>query len=208
MENQQLEDLPKRRERRDALENRERLIAVAKELFATQGVEATNMQDIARTAGVGQGTLYRHFARKSELCDALVHEDIVAFKGRVGAMIDDAALSPLARLETLIVEKVRLTESHLAVLAAMEDGSGGGRHPKPFRGPFRTWMHEQLTTLLTEAVAQNELAPLDIAFTADAILATGAPQLYRYQRYELGYTSERIMAGMRQLFVEGLRRKG
>ena len=40
-----------------------------------------------------------------------------------------------------------------------------------------------------------------------AILAAVAPHLYRYQRQELGYSSERIMAAMRRLFIDGLRQK-
>src|SRR5690606_37833343 len=66
--------LPRQRERRDARENRQRLLAAAKRLFAAQGVDATSMHEIARTAGVGQGTLYRHFADKAELCHALLKE--------------------------------------------------------------------------------------------------------------------------------------
>ena len=76
---------------------------------------------------------------------------------------------------------------------------------KPFRGPFHSWLHEQITSLLDQAVAQGEVARLDAAFAADAILAAVAPHLYRYQRQDLGYSSERIMAAMRHLFVDGLR---
>ncbi len=197
---------PERRERRDARENRQRLVATAKELFAAQGIDITNMQDIARAAGVGKGTLYRHFADKGELCHALIKEDIAAFQERLGAVIGGtwALASPLARLDTLIVEKLRLTESHLPLFAAMEQASGTGR-VKPFRGPFHTWLREQIACLLVEAIALGEVAALDVEFTADAILAAVTPPLYSHQRRELGYSGERIAAGMRRLFIDGLR---
>ncbi|KPV48990.1 hypothetical protein SE17_35115, partial [Kouleothrix aurantiaca] len=73
-----------RPQRRDARENREALLAVAKRLFAEQGVEATSMAEIAREAGVGQGTLYRHFADKAAVCQGLIGEDLDAFQERVG----------------------------------------------------------------------------------------------------------------------------
>jgi AcrR family transcriptional regulator len=203
--NDQVESVPKRRERSDARENRRQLLAVAKGLFNAQGIEHTSMHEIGRTAGVGQATLYRNFADKGEICQALIQEDLVAFQERVGALIGGASISPMARLETLIIEKNQLTESHLPLFAAIDEAAAGAQR-KPFRGPFHTWLHEQITRLLDQAVGQGEVAPLDAAFAADAILAAVAPHLYRYQRQDLGYSSERIMAAMRHLFVDGLRR--
>ena len=204
--NDQVVTAPKRRERSDARENRQQLLAVAKQLFTEQGIDTTSMHEIGRTAGVGQATLYRHFADKGEICQALIKEDLAAFQERVGALIGGVAAvaSPMARLETLIVEKNRLTESHLPLFAAIDEAAAAAPH-KPFRGPFHTWLHEQITSLLAQAVAQGEVAPLDAAFAADAILAAVAPHLYRYQRQDLGYSSERIIAGMRHLFIDGLR---
>ncbi len=206
--NDQIVTAPKRRERSDARENRQQLLAVAKQLFTTQGIEHTSMHEIGRTAGVGQATLYRHFADKGEICHALIKEDLAAFQERVGALIGGAGAlaSPMARLDTLIVEKNRLTESHLPLFAAIDEAAAAAQR-KTFRGPFHMWLHEQITSLLAQAVAQGEVAPLDAAFAADAILAAVAPHLYRYQRQDLGYSSERIMAGMRHLFIDGLRRR-
>jgi AcrR family transcriptional regulator len=204
--NDQIDLVPKRRERRDARENRQQILVIAKQLFTTQGIDITSMHEIGRTAGVGQATLYRHFADKGEICQALIKEDLAAFQERVGALIGSAGAvaPPLARLDTLLVEKNRLTESHLPLFAAIDEAAAAAPH-KPFRGPFHTWLHEQITSLLGQAVAQGEVAPLDAAFAADAILAAVAPHLYRYQRQNLGYSSERIMAAMRHLFIDGLR---
>jgi AcrR family transcriptional regulator len=205
--NDQVENVPKRRERSDARENRQQLLAAAKQLFAAQGVDHTTMHEIGRTARVGQATLYRHFADKGEICQALIKEDLVAFQDRVGALIGGAGAvaSPMARLDTLIAEKNRLTESHLPLFAAIDEAATAAPR-KAFRGPLHVWLHEQITSLLAQAVAEGEVAPLDAAFAADAILAAVGPHLYRYQRQDLGYSSERIMAAMRHLFIDGLRR--
>lgn len=61
----------KRTLRADARRNREAVIAAAKKLFADQGLEA-QMPDVARTANVGVGTVYRHFPTKDDLIAALV----------------------------------------------------------------------------------------------------------------------------------------
>ena len=61
--------------RKDAELNRERLLAAARELFATRGLEVT-LNEIAHHAGVGVGTAYRRFANKEEVIDALFEEGL------------------------------------------------------------------------------------------------------------------------------------
>ena len=200
-------DVPKRRERADARENRRLLLAVAKQRFAEQGVAATSMQEIARVAGVGQGTLYRHFAHKGELCLALIQDDVAEFQARLSSVIDDVqgGMSPLARLATLIVQRVGLMERHLPLFAAIDEAGANLRRGDRFRGPFDTWVHEQVVELLSEAAAHKEMADLDIAVTADLILATMSAALYRYQRTTCGYGQERIVAAIRRMCIDGLR---
>ena len=62
-----------RSQRADARRNRERVIAAAKVCMAREGLDA-QIEDIARAAGVGVGTVYRHFHTKDELVEALAAE--------------------------------------------------------------------------------------------------------------------------------------
>src|ERR1700754_3547485 len=66
-----------RAERSDSVRNRERLLAVARELFAAEGLHAP-MDRIASTAGVGPGTLYRHFPTRLALWEAVLDEPLRA----------------------------------------------------------------------------------------------------------------------------------
>jgi AcrR family transcriptional regulator len=59
--------------RRDAQRNRARIVSSARTLFARDGVEVS-VDDITREAGVGMGTLYRHFPTKEELIDAVLED--------------------------------------------------------------------------------------------------------------------------------------
>jgi AcrR family transcriptional regulator len=63
--------------RSDARKNRERLLVAAGQVFEEKGLEAS-VADVARVAGVGMGTLYRRFASKDALIEALVSEVLEA----------------------------------------------------------------------------------------------------------------------------------
>ncbi|MFD5452426.1 TetR/AcrR family transcriptional regulator [Streptomyces sp. NPDC003470] len=67
--------------RADARRNRERLLAVAAEAFAERG-EGASLDDIAKRAGVGVGTLYRHFPTRRALLEAAYLERIEAIAAR------------------------------------------------------------------------------------------------------------------------------
>lgn len=68
-------DKPGRGLRKDAERNRQRVLDAARELFAEKGMEAT-LNDVAQHAKVGVGTVYRRFATKEELVDAIFEDGI------------------------------------------------------------------------------------------------------------------------------------
>jgi AcrR family transcriptional regulator len=61
--------------RADARRNRERLVQAARTVFASRGSEAS-MEEIAKAADVGVGTLYRHFPRRIDVVEAVYREDV------------------------------------------------------------------------------------------------------------------------------------
>lgn len=64
-----------RRPRADAQRNRERILEVAKEAFTSSGAD-TSLDDIAKQAGVGAGTLYRHFPTRDALLEAVYRTEV------------------------------------------------------------------------------------------------------------------------------------
>jgi AcrR family transcriptional regulator len=77
--------------RRDAERNRQLIIAAARALFAERGL-AASLEDVARGAGVGVGTLYRHFPNREALIDALFADAL----DTIGRIVDDAVAMPRA----------------------------------------------------------------------------------------------------------------
>jgi AcrR family transcriptional regulator len=76
-------------QRAHARRNHELLIAAAREVFAEQGVEAS-LEEIARRAGLGIGTLYRHFATREALVEAIFERRI----GELVAVAEEAVAEP------------------------------------------------------------------------------------------------------------------
>ncbi|MEW2451670.1 helix-turn-helix domain-containing protein [Streptomyces parvulus] len=76
--------------RADARRNRERLLAVAGEAFAERG-EGASLDDIARRAGVGVGTLYRHFPTRQALLEAAYLDRIEAIAARADVLAAERA---------------------------------------------------------------------------------------------------------------------
>lgn len=78
-----------RRPRADAQRNRDRLLAAARTVFAAgqQAGEPVTLEQVARAAGVGIGTLYRHFASREALVEALYREELEQLCARVDELL-------------------------------------------------------------------------------------------------------------------------
>jgi AcrR family transcriptional regulator len=206
---------PRRHERRDAAEHRQRILEVARHLFAEQGVDAVSMHQIALAAGIGQGTLYRRYAHKGELCLDLLREHYERFVEEIASLLAPTATSPaLERLESVLAHLVLLLEEQGTMAGpgagtAMRDRPCNeadlSRHMAFQQTPWYRWLHELVAGLLTEAVERGELASLDVPYTADVMLVALHPAFYRFQRQERGFSSERILQGLRHLYIDGVK---
>jgi AcrR family transcriptional regulator len=100
--------------RADAARNRRLLLAAAADEFAARGLDAS-VADIARRAGVGKGTVFRHFATKDDLLAAIVLDRIDALNA-VGERLLDAADPGAALLEFLTVAAQQRQQRDLSFL--------------------------------------------------------------------------------------------
>jgi len=197
-----------RKERRDAAAHRQHILAVARTLFAEQGVDVTTMHEIARTAGVGQGTLYRRYAHKGELCAALLEENAQRFRQEIEAQVEQATshdTSALEQLDVLLTRLATFTDLNGPLLGAIGDAACGERRHAAYTSPLYQWLRKMVVQLLGRAVQQGEAPALDVEGTVDAVLAPLSVDLYLYQRRELGHSPERIIAALRRLLFVGLK---
>lgn len=100
--------------RADAARNRKLLLAAAADEFAERGLDAS-VADIARRAGVGKGTVFRHFATKDDLLAAIVLDRIEALNA-AGARLLEAADPGAALLEFLTIAAHQRQQHDLSFL--------------------------------------------------------------------------------------------
>ncbi len=119
------DDAPAKPLRADAQRNYDKLVAAAREVFAERGTEGS-LDEIAKRAGVGPGTLYRHFPTRDDLIDALMRD----WSARVVADSETAAAGELPPRETLekwfevFIRHITLHRGAAAkITAAMDDPS-------------------------------------------------------------------------------------
>ena len=168
-------------ERKDAARNRAKILEAARELLDQRPIGEICMDELARRAGVGKGTVYRRFADRASLCRALLDEDSKAVQAQVldgfGLDLDAPWVSrALALLEALFQFTVR-NASLLSEARAFERGC-----PTRFDHPAHVWQRDTLGLYLHRAIDGGEIPSLDPEVAAEQLLAGLEPDLIRWHQ--------------------------
>jgi AcrR family transcriptional regulator len=170
--------------RSDARRNREQLVASAHELFAASGLDVP-VEEITRHAGVGMGTLYRHFPTKEDLIDAVLED---AFAGlldaaKEAAEAEDAWAGLTSFLERALAEHVG--NRGLKDIMAMR--AHGRARTEALRARIRPLLRRLIERAQEQGSLRADFAPEDLSlvfWTADRVIeATAAVRPDFWRRY-------------------------
>lgn len=172
-------------ERADAARNRRKVLDAAAELFATRDPRGVTMDDIAKAAGVGRGTLYRRYPDRGAIAAALLDDHERSLQEAIlrGAPPLGPGAPPGDRLAAFYAAMVGLLGTHSHLVLGAE--TGGARFAT---GAYGFWF-AHVRALLTEAGIDDPEAMVD------AVLAPVAAEVYLQQR-ERGLSPERITAAL------------
>lgn len=166
----------KRGPRSDASRSNARLLAAARELMTTAGADVA-LDEVARRAGVGNATLYRHFPTRADLLVAVYSDEVTALCRRGAELID--AGSPLEALFAWLDAFVVHVATKRPLALAATEGSGDRRTPL-----FEKW-HASITSTAADLVDHARpvlcpgLAAADVLTLASGVaLASGADVEY------------------------------
>ncbi len=144
-------DRAPRRLRADAQRNIDSLLKAAKAVFATSGVDAP-AKEIADLAGVGVGTLYRHFPQRSDLVKAVFQLEVDACADAAPALA--AANEPGVALEKWLHRYTEFVAAKRGLAAALHSGDPAyGALP----GYFMQRLQPALASLLEAAIASGAI---------------------------------------------------
>ncbi|MBD2892552.1 helix-turn-helix domain-containing protein [Spirillospora sp. NPDC000708] len=176
-------------ERADAAHNRRRILRAAAEVIATRGAEAVSMDEVARAAGVGVGTVYRRFGDRARLVYAVIDDRERDFQAAfiTGPPPLGPGAAPSQRVRAFLHALADRTEAQADLLLMAESDPPDAR----FRDGSYGLYHRHLAMLL------REIRPdADAAYLADALLAPLAANLFLHQRRMRGMPLDRIKAGL------------
>src|SRR5580704_11876871 len=135
-----------RKPRSDAQRNRERILEVAKQEFTRSGANAS-LEEIAKKAGVGPGTLYRHFSTREELLVAVYRSEVEKLAGAALTLAD--TLPPVEALRAWLLLFVVAVEAKQVIALVLYKLAGDTK--KVFEASYAQ-VHEALRALVKRAI--------------------------------------------------------
>jgi AcrR family transcriptional regulator len=147
-------EAPARSKRADALRNQQTLLAAAAAVFVTSGVDAP-IREIAARAGVGIGTIYRHFPTRADLVVAVYRHQVEAC-AEAGPTLLAGAESPLAALSQWVDLFVDFLVTKHGLANALQSDSSGF---EALHAYFLDRLVPVCAHLLDAAVSAGEIGP-------------------------------------------------
>ena len=185
---------------------RQKLVEVARELFAREGLEATTMNDIAVHSGKGRRTLYTYFRNKEEIYAAVIETELE----RLSEKLDDVAAldaEPEQKVLTLIY-------THLGMIKETVARNGTLRAEffrniwlvEKVRRKFDESEREVLARILREGVARAKFRIENVTLMADIIhyAVKGLEVPYIYDRLGEGLTEDETYPIVKGILVRVL----
>jgi AcrR family transcriptional regulator len=186
---------PQRKLRADSVRNRELLLEAATQVFSAGGPQAS-LDAVARQAGVGIGTLYRHFPTREALFEAVYRHEV----DHLGDLAEELARDghPTVALRTWLHANVRLVAAKKGMIEALQPAAHGSSELKAYSFERLT---QAIGLLLARAVAAGEIRD-DV--TAEDLLRTLFGIFYSQGVSDWQPVALRLV----DVFVDGLRKHG
>jgi len=176
------------------------ILDTARTLFEERGVTCVTMEEVARSSGVGKGTLYRRFPNKGFLCQALLDEPTRRLQQQTLEILRESETSAVEKLDHFLDLLVAFTADNLDLLYGGHEPLCGADRLERFSHPAYDWRRSTVLGLLRSAVREGDVDDgLDLEYLASALLAPLDADFYYHQHRIRGLSAHRISRGVRAL---------
>ncbi len=180
--------------RSDARRNRERLVASARELVASSGVDVP-VEEITRRAGVGMGTLYRHFPTKEDLLDAVLEEGYADLVDTAeGATVEEDAWLGLTRF---LERALALHAANRGLKDVLATRARGRERAEAMRSRIRPLVRRMIERAQEQGSLRDDFRAEDLPlvfWTTDRVIEATAAVAPDYWRRYLGLLLDGLRA--------------
>lgn len=194
-----------------ALKTRDKLVEVARQLFARQGIENTTMSGIANASDKGRRTIYTYFKNKREIYDAVVERESEQIVGRLRWLVT-ADMPPMEKLERFIDQRidalldlmVHYNDNNIMIRSLLKRD---GKRIEEIRYRAIEKEYEILTAILDEGVRLGCFNPRTVGsvFPVLLMIFQGLELSDQHNNYELLHVQRRtIRAHIKRLLVAGV----
>lgn len=185
----------------------EAILAAALRVFAERGFSQARVEDIARAAGVGKGTIYEYFASKQAIFEQAVEHGLACYLHSLDEEL--AALRPVEeKLRRIARLHVAFVAGHgdLARIVSSEPGVIS-RRLKERMLSIRQRIEEKVARVLKAGMAEGRLRPVEEWLAArvflGALMAAAGAHICQHVDCNTDLTADKVSA----LLLEGLRRR-
>jgi|NGEPerStandDraft_6_1074524.scaffolds.fasta_scaffold12376_5 AcrR family transcriptional regulator len=183
-------------ERADAARNRQAILEAADQLFS-QSISpgAITMDDVARAAGVGKGTLFRRFGDRSNLIRQVYARKLSSLRWLIesGPTPLGPSTPPSVRVAAIIDEIAQVKMQNACLTSALESADDGGTG-----GVYSSSTYREVHHLLTDLIMEHSDGAT-ASWTAHTLLTMVRADLLRHLTEGDGMSSEEVRLRLRQL---------
>jgi AcrR family transcriptional regulator len=149
-----------RKPRADAQRNRERILELARQEFARSGVNAS-LEEIAKQAGVGPGTLYRHFPTRDALIEAVYRTEVEKLAAAERRFAE--AMPPIEALRAWMLLFIDYIAAKQIIVPALNALAGGpSKLYEGSRGQIQGAIHALVRRAIKSGDMRKDLDPMDL----------------------------------------------
>jgi AcrR family transcriptional regulator len=187
-----------------SVDRRKQIVDAASKSFALFGYKATTMEQVAKIASVGKGTIYTFFSQKEDLFDEIMRSFIMEMKQMAEKIIDPR--KPLFdNLHPLLYELLDYRRKHeLTIKLSHEVKEMGTPKAQEAMRDIENAILAFVTKKVEEALIKGEIRPCDPEITAFVVLKLYIAFVHDWEKTNLPLSNEKIAELFQIYLVEGL----